>query len=183
MNPMRLIISLIALVAIVASVCVFRQLSLGDPKSQKLTNDQKLPMTEDITGTYVVLKIGGTQALFAMLAADGSINRLGNGSLKNPENDMFIGMTDPSLFSNLRPEISKELLDWCGSQRTAPHIEGDVCDLTVGFMRTDGSELTSVWRYGSRSQGPPPVVASFVVALANATDPWFEDQKRTNKKR
>jgi hypothetical protein len=132
---------------------------------------------EDIHGILVMLLIGGEQSLFIMLGSDGSINRLGTGSVDNAERDMFIGKVGPELFQQLRAKVSQELLGWCGQRLVDPQPQGKICELTVGFQRADGQELTTEWRYGSESQGPPPEVCQFVVAAVEATDPWFEQQK------
>jgi hypothetical protein len=40
----------------------------------------------------------------------------------------------------------------------------------------------SAWRYGSNSQGPHPEVRQFVVAMVQATEPWFQQQKKLTKR-
>ena len=132
---------------------------------------------DEIHELMVTLLVGGEQVLFVMLASDGSMNRLGTGALNNTERDMFIGRTTPEAFQRLRDNISNELLAWCGQSLSAPEKVGKVCELTVGFKKSNGEELVSVWRYGSESQGPPPVIGNFVVASVQATEPWYEKQK------
>jgi hypothetical protein len=131
----------------------------------------------DIHGMMVTLHIGGKQALFIMLGSDGSINRVGTGSVNNSEQDMFIGRTDTALFQQLRGQVTDELLGWCGRQLADPEPQGQMCELTVGFKLADGQELLTAWRYGSESQGPPPEVGQFVIAAVHATDPWFDRQR------
>jgi hypothetical protein len=132
---------------------------------------------DEFHGVMVTLKVGGDQSLFSMLGADGSINRVGTGPVNNTERDMFIGRTDPALFLALHEQITPELLAWCGQSRGDPNPKGKVCELTVGFKRTNGEELLTVWQYGSESMGPPPEVGQFVVAAVRATDPWFAQQQ------
>src|SRR5262249_52323323 len=85
----------------------------------------------DIHGIMVTLLIGNEQALFIMLGSDGSINRVGTGSVDDTERDMFIGQTGPDLFHQLRARITPELLGWCGQQLSDPRPQGQVCELTV----------------------------------------------------
>jgi hypothetical protein len=139
---------------------------------------RKTPEPVDVLqGIMVMLKVSGEQSLFIMLAADGSINRVGTGAVDNTERDMFIGRTDPALFRGLGQQITPELLAWCGQSRADPSPKGKVCELTVGFKRGSGEELLTGWRYGSESMGPPPEVGQFVVAAVRATEPWFAQQQ------
>jgi len=131
----------------------------------------------DTHGILVTLLVGGEQVLFIMLGSDGSINRLGTGSVSNTERDMFIGQTSPEVFEQLRGKITEELLRWGGQSRSAPEKRGKVCKLTRGFKEAEGQELMTGWQYGSESQGPPPEVSDFVVAAVEATTPWYEQQK------
>jgi hypothetical protein len=131
----------------------------------------------DIHGILVTVLIGGEQSLFIMLSSDGSINRMGTGAVDNAERDMFIGKIGPELFQHLRAKVTQELLGWCGQRLADPQPQGKICELTVGFQRADGEELMTKWQYGSESQGPPPEVCQFVVAVVEATAPWFEQQK------
>ncbi len=140
---------------------------------QKKTTDP----AADFHGIMVTLLVGGEQSLFILLGADGSINRVGTGTAANAKRDMFIGRTDPALFSGLLAQVTPELLAWCGQLRSDAEPHGQVCELTVGFKRASGEELLTVWQYGSESQGPPPEVRQFVVAAVQATDPWFARQQ------
>jgi hypothetical protein len=132
---------------------------------------------DNIHGMLVKLNISDQPALFVLLAADGTINRLGTGSVNNVENDLFIGVTDLSCFEQLRGKITDELLGWCGQQLADPDPHGEICELTVGFQQADGQSLMTAWRYGSESQGPPPEVCEFVIAAVKATEPWFQKQQ------
>ncbi len=134
-----------------------------------------------IKGIMVTLHIAEQQALFVMLAVDGTINRMGTGSVSNTERDLFIGRTTPDLFEGLRQRVGAELLRWIG-QYGDPSPRGKLCRLTVGFQHADGSEAMSHWQYGAESQGPPPVVGDFVIAAVRTTEAWFQQQKQMAKK-
>jgi hypothetical protein len=131
---------------------------------------------EDIHGILVTLFVDGVQSLFVMLSSDGAISRMGTGAVNNGDMDLFIGEVGPELFRQLRDGIAPELLGWCGHCMADPDPQGKVCELTLGFRRLDGREMISEWRYGSQSSGPPPEVRQFVVAVVEATNPWFEQQ-------
>jgi hypothetical protein len=81
------------------------------------------------------------------------------------------------VFQQLRGRITEALLGWCGRSLAAPEKKGRACQLTIGFQKADGQETMTVWEYGSESQGPPPEVCDFVVDAAEATAPWYEQQK------
>jgi hypothetical protein len=128
----------------------------------------------------VSLYVADQQALFVMLGADGSINRLGTGAGGNTENDLCIGKTTPNVFTDLRGRINPDIFQWEGGHAD-PAPVGKSCKLTVGFQMAGGKALMSEWRYGSESLGPPPEVRDFVVAAVELTDPWYEQLKSAGR--
>lgn len=132
---------------------------------------------DEITRIIVVLLVDGEQSLFVLLGADGTINRMGNGSVEDIERQLFIGVVDPRLFLGLRSRLGPGVVYWLGQRLAAPQPKGKLCELTVSFGYADGREASMGWRYGSDSQGPHPDVCEFVSAAVEATEPWFESQK------
>lgn len=130
----------------------------------------------DITGVGMALKVDEDLSLFGLLAADGSINRLGTGALHNTEKEMFIGVTDPKLFQSLRAQITPELLKWVGG-RADQNLRGKVCELQIYLMLANNTEQSIYFKCGSDSMGPPPEVSQFVTTFVEATNPWYEAQK------
>jgi hypothetical protein len=132
---------------------------------------------EDITGVAMSLKVDEQLSSFALLAADGSINRLGTGTIENTEKEMFIGgISDPKLFQNLRAQISPELFTWIGG-RADPNPKGTVCELTSWLFLSSKEQRGIYSKYGSQSLGPPPEVSRLVIATVELTDPWYEEFK------
>lgn len=131
----------------------------------------------NIAGIMVTLLIDGKQSLFIMLSSDGTINRLGTGSVENTEQSMYLGQTSTELFRQLSEKISDDLLSWCGQALSAPEQRGKTCELSVGFKMQNGEELVTDWKYGSESQGPPPAVCEFVLAAIDGTTQWYDEQK------
>jgi hypothetical protein len=131
----------------------------------------------DIAVIMVVLLVDGEQSLFIMLSEDGTINRMGNGSIDQIERQMFIGRLDSGVFRQLRSQVTDGVVYFLGQRLAAPEPKGKLCELSVLFKYADGREAKSVWRYGSESQGPHPEVCTFVVAAAQVTEPWFQQQK------
>lgn len=132
----------------------------------------------DITGVLVMQEVGGRQVLLVRLGADGGIHRMGTGSLDSLERDRYIGTTTPGGFQEVHEKITPRLLDWCGESRSHPAPRGEVCELVIAFKQADGRELMMAWEYGSLSKWPPPEVLEFVDAVVEATQPWYEQEKR-----
>ena len=130
-----------------------------------------------ISGVLIMLEVGVRQTLLIRLGEDGSIHRLGSGSLENPERDRYIGTTSPDAFEQVRAKVTPQLLEWCGQVRTHPVPRGESCELVVAFKLADGEERMTCWQYGSESRWPPPEVCDFVAAAVEATNPWYEEQK------
>src|SRR5262245_58381190 len=122
----------------------------------------------------VSINVAGKQVLYICLGADGSISRMGDGSEGNRRTTLCAGKCSSSLFQQLNPHID-QLYEWIGVY-TAPCLEGKLCELTIGMRRDDGAELFSDWKYGTRSQGPPPAIRDCVVMMLNLTDSWYERQ-------
>lgn len=133
--------------------------------------------TSELIGIIATLLVEGDRSLFIMLGADGNINRQGTGSLENKEIDLFIGKADPELFRRAQSHVSKDLLKWFGTSLGDPTPKGKICELTVSLQDSTGDVMTTHWRYGAQSQGPPPDVCQFVVKLVDLTNPWFVMRK------
>jgi hypothetical protein len=129
----------------------------------------------------VTLHISKQPALFVLLGADGSINRMGDGSVDNSDRDLYIGITSTHLFEAVRQQVGPELLKWIGGYGD-PSPRGETCDLSVHLAYADGSEEASEWHYGSESIGPPQVIRDFVIAAVEATEPWFQEQRRNRSR-
>lgn len=124
-----------------------------------------------------MFEVGGRQTLLIRLGEDGSIHRLGTGSLEKEERDRFIGSTSRDAFERVRARVTPQLLEWCGQVRSHPSPRGQSCELVVAFKLADGEERMMCWQYGSLSLWPPPEVCEFVDTAIQATDPWYEEQK------
>jgi hypothetical protein len=134
-------------------------------------------MQVDVTGLAITLKVEEDLSLLVLLAADGSINRLGTGTIDNTDKEMFIGViSDPQPFQHLRAQISPDLFKWIGS-RADPSPKGKICELTIWLFLPNKEEHAISFKYGSESIGPPPEVSQLVLAAIDATNPWYEHFK------
>ena len=131
---------------------------------------------EEVTGLAITLKVEEDLSLLVLLAADGSINRLGTGTVNNTEKEMFIGVTDPKLFETIRPHINSDVIRWIGGcADQAP--KGKICELTIWLFLPNKEERTIYFKYGSESIGPPPEVSRLVSAAIEITNPWYDQFK------
>jgi hypothetical protein len=135
-----------------------------------------VPAVSDIAAVHITLEVGGKQALFILLAADGSINRLGTGLIDNTENSLFIGITKEPLFAKLMRHLNDEMLNYMGGY-DVPDQRGVPCKLSIGLLFAHGDDNGFGFRYGSQSEGPPHEIVQFITAAVQLTDPWFERQK------
>ena len=131
----------------------------------------------EVIGIWIELLVGEQQSLFAMLAADGTINRMGSGLVDASDTVMYIGRTDPKLFEELRSTIDPSLTQFLGRSLSDPRPQGTPCSLRIGLAHADGREAVTAWRYGTDSQGPHPAVAEFVREALRITEPWLQGQK------
>src|SRR5208337_3002515 len=51
----------------------------------------------DIAALAITLDVDERPSLFILLSADGSINRMGSGSLEDTDRELFIGRIDPAI--------------------------------------------------------------------------------------
>ena len=131
---------------------------------------------EDVTGVAITHKVEEDLSLLVLLAADGSINRLGTGTVNNTEKEMFIGVTDPMLFETIRPYINSDVTRWIGG-RADQSPKGKICELTIWLFLPNKPEHVIYFKYGSESIGPPPEISRLVLAAIETTNPWYEQFK------
>ncbi|HKF01894.1 MAG TPA: hypothetical protein VKB49_06250 [Candidatus Sulfotelmatobacter sp.] len=138
---------------------------------------------DDVCGFSVDLEINDKRSLFILLGADGSINRLGTGTLENTENGLFIGKTDPGIFQAVRAQLSTEVFQFLGGQFQLKNPAGASCKLTIAFQFNDNSSNGFVFLYGAESEGPPIEVANLVRAAVRQSDSWYDTFKRNVSRR
>ena len=164
------VLAIIVLIAV--RVYAIRSRSAQSPATSK--------RRDDVCGLSIILEINGKRALFILLAADGSINRLGTGTLDKAENGLFIGKTDPAIFQAVSAHLSSELFQYLGGTFRLKDPVGASCKLTIAFQFSDNSSNGVVFLYGAESAGPPTKVADLVLAAVRHTDPWYDNHSKQN---
>jgi hypothetical protein len=94
----------------------------------------------------------------------------------NNDGTTFIGRASTDVYNSLRGRIDPGIFQGEGGY-TDPEPVGKICKLKFGFQFADGRESMSEWLFGLESLGPPPEVCDFVIAIVEATEPWYEQQK------
>ena len=136
-----------------------------------------------ICGVHVELNVDGERFVMIMLGADGSIRRLGMGSLNESVSRILTGSTDSIVFQQVRQKVTPHLLQWKGQAWSDPAPRGKTCELIVQFTHADGRETKIHWWYGSESQEPPSEIRTFVLAAVEATRPWYEQSLERERRR
>jgi hypothetical protein len=152
---------------------------LGYSKSK--SQQAQSPPASEFDKALVTLKVNNDTALFMLLAEDGTVNRMGDGSTTNTDREMFIGRHPEPLFARFISRITPDLLEHQGAY-DLPNRKGANCELTL-LLGYRGSERSAGFKfiYGSESQGPPREIAELVRYAAELTTPWHEAQKRIAK--
>src|SRR5215813_9482921 len=91
----------------------------------------------DIHAIAAELEVDSDLLLFILVAADGSINRVGSGTFANKNRGMFIGKTNQAIFQRVRSHLTDSMLQMLGMgfrrQNPMPNIcniESVKCDRT-----------------------------------------------------
>lgn len=136
-----------------------------------------LPTVDDLKGILISSQVNEKQDLFILLAADGSINRIGTGEPLSSNGDMFIGVTSDKAFRALASKVDLEWFNHAGQRFELPDPRGAPGVLRLIF-KTDVKEYPFEFLYGLESGGVPSDIGSFVNAAIEVTEPWYQAQKR-----
>jgi hypothetical protein len=149
--------------------------------SKSKTEQASPAPSSEFDKALITLKINKDTALFILIAEDGTVNRMGDGSLSSANADVFIGINREPLFSRFVARITPEMLVQQGAY-DVPNRKGAECELTI-LLGYRGSERSAGFKfvYGAESQGPPREIAELVRYAAELTAPWHEEQKRAAK--
>jgi hypothetical protein len=133
---------------------------------------------EEITAVQIRLDAGRENTILSiLLAADGSINRMGSGRFSdiNAEKELHIGADQERLFRDFISQMPDDLLEYAG-RYDLPEPQGLPCKLTMLFAGEGESGVGFEFIYGSRSQGPPAEIQELIVEAIRITDGWLQNQ-------
>jgi hypothetical protein len=131
---------------------------------------------QEVAAIEIVLLAAGKPALLLLVAGDGSIQRMGDGSIPSGDPDGYRGHTEEPLFQRLHACIRDEWLQRPGAY-VAEELPGDEIVLTIRFLRAPEDGVGIQYRYGSESDGPPAEVRDFLETALDLTDSWYADQR------
>jgi len=161
-------------------------LMAGCSSSDKGTSGQENSSVSNNSGSIMAAvdavtvskKVDDQPSLFVLLGKDGSINRIGSGSINNTEKDMFIGVTKEPLFQRFMDSVPEKFIEAQRQTLGAPgEHRGKNCQILLTFQSgKHESGLTFV--YGSESQGPPPELSQVVARAIEVTEPWYQSEKK-----
>jgi hypothetical protein len=137
---------------------------------------------EEIKAVHIRLDAGRENTILSiLLASDGSINRMGNGRLRDNDKDLYIGAGQEQLFRDFISRMPGDLLAYAGRYEM-PEPQGLPCKLTLLFAGPGDTGVGFEFHYGSESQGPPTEIRELITAAVEITDGWLEAQKVGAKK-
>jgi hypothetical protein len=139
---------------------------------------------EEIKAVHIRLDAGRENTILSiLLAADGSINRMGNGRLGDidAEKVLNIGAGQEQVFRAFISRMPDDMLQYA-ERYDLPEPRGLPCKLTLLFAGPDDSGVGFEFNYGSESQGPPAEIQELLLAAVEITDGWLRTQKSKTQK-
>ncbi len=133
---------------------------------------------EEVTAVFIRLDAGRENTILSiLLAADGTVNRMGNGRASDidAENTLYIGAGQQRLFHDFISRVPDDLLEYAG-RYDMPEPRGIPCKLTLLFAGRGDTGARFEVNYGSESQGPPLGIRESVAAAVEITDGWLRAQ-------
>lgn len=130
---------------------------------------------DETTGILIIQEVGGSIVLHIMLAADGTIHRMGQNKAEHHANGTFIGRTDPRLFNELKSSLHPDMLSVFQHQIENWDIEGQPFNTKV-ICKTKDRKTGVESTYGGQYTWPSDVVTAFVTKAVQLTDPWYAEQ-------
>lgn len=130
----------------------------------------------NIQAISISLEAGGKTRLFIMLSQDGTVNRMGSGQFDEDDLDLYLGTSNEKLFEELLARVPPQLLERSVTMED-PDALGLPCELTISIVSANES-VTTIYRYGSRSIGPPDALAHFIRVARDITEQWFQKQQQ-----
>jgi hypothetical protein len=125
----------------------------------------------DVELMLIEFRIGARPELLLLLAADGTVNRMGK------DRKMYVGLASPSLLPEALRPLTDEMLTFMGNY-DLKEKHGPVCSLTIAFQFKGAGEAGFAFSYGMHSQGPPEEIGMLVEHAVRVSEPWYQEQQR-----
>jgi hypothetical protein len=140
-----------------------------------------LDSVSQIVALAIDWHVGSDNVLTILVAADGTINRMGDGRPTWHDRSLYVGRTPDSLLPHLTRLLNDKMLMHTGRYELAP-IVGIPCSLVIHVWSPDRQD-TFEFHYGSESGGLPVEIPAFVTNAIQTTQGWYEGRRQQVKKR
>lgn len=141
-------------------------------------NKSPLHVRSDIHAVSVNIEISDKKILYILLAADGTINRTGDGTLENKDPEIYIGKTDEELFKKLLDCISDDVLINANREFNL-YNEGTRVKLELRFY---GNNMSAGYRFHYTLEEKdviPTEIFYILIKATELTENWYQSQKHT----
>ena len=123
----------------------------------------------------IVLQTDNLLLLNILMSSDGMVQRLGSGDLDNVEHELICDTIENCCFQELLKSLPKDFFESVGSYND-PNLQGERLGLSI-LVIVGGQEYCFQIVYGSKSEGPPDDVVSFVTTAKRLTESWYQQLK------
>jgi hypothetical protein len=130
----------------------------------------------DLNSCFIQIEHGGDLVLAILLARDGSINRMGDGTPSPADNTLYIGVVKEPLFDQLMEVVPDDLFRYV-SRLELPDREGVDTTISVMFQHDDGRVLPFEVLFGSESAGVPLELQTILRRALELSDAWWNGQR------
>ena len=151
---------------------------VSGPLTRDVGRKKEYMNKDEIITVSLRLDVGRENTILSiLLAADGSIKRMGNGRFSDidTKKELHIGAGQEQLFRDFASIIPDEIFEYAG-RYDLPEPQGLPCQLTLLLQGRDDSGIGYEFNYGSESQGPPEEIQELVTTAIKITDKWLEAQ-------
>lgn len=124
----------------------------------------------------ISLDIEDKNALFIIMAKDGTLCRRGNGSITEREMPLLKTTSYDGHFEAMMMTVQEKTLAFAGVYEQEP-ILGKNCKLMIVFNGSNELDLSFKCSYGQDSQGPPSELAQMIINAVKITDPWYHEER------
>jgi hypothetical protein len=125
----------------------------------------------------ILLEIEERTSLLILLAADGTVNRMGYGTEQVVDAPLCIGLTDGRLFREFEEIVPGMIFDYQGAY-DVKEKSGKLARLRMMFADSRSRDARGFdIQYGTDSVGVPTEIAILVERAVNLTDSWYQEQQ------
>jgi diguanylate cyclase (GGDEF)-like protein len=133
---------------------------------------EEVDAIDPVVAVAIDWEVEGRNVLHLMVRADGSIQRMGDGTTSGANCSLDIGRSNASLLPRILSGLDPDLFRIGGLMALEP-IAGKLCKLTINFSReSGGGNAFEVW-YGLASAEPAPPIVALVRNAIEQTNDWY----------